>query len=299
MRTKCLTKIYNKVKVVNSADIVIKRGGIYGLIGKNGAGKTTLIRMIAGLIPQSAGEIFLFETSNIKTMSEYRKKMSFIVETPYFQPNMTAFENLNLQRIQKGISDKSCIDFALKKVKLDGTGKKKARDFSLGMRQRLGLAISVLSNPEFMVLDEPVNGLDPEGIVEMRKLLIELNRTYGITILISSHLLSELSLMVTDYIFIDEGCVKEQISNEDLNHKCAGYLYLELSDVEKAANLLHEKLKIQLFQVEGNSLMIHDTISDVSSIVKILVKADIMVYHVEQKKTNLEQYFLSNIGGKI
>ena len=198
---KNLDKQYIKHKAVNNVSFQIRKGMICGLVGPNGAGKTTIMKIMGGLVIPTGGTISIYGNSDEKSLSKARSRMSFIVEIPYAKEKMTAYENLEIQRIQKGIPDKNRIKEVLELVNLTDTGKKPVQNFSLGMRQRLGIATALLSKPEIMVLDEPINGLDPEGIVEIRKLLLKLNREEEITMIISSHILSELSLLCTDYIF--------------------------------------------------------------------------------------------------
>ena len=199
---KELEKQYIKQKAVNNATFQITKGMICGLIGPNGAGKTTIMKMLGGLAIPTGGSISIFGETSEVGLAKARTRMSFMIETPYAKEKMTARENLEIQRIQKGVPNKKRIDEVLEIVNLTDTGKKPVKNFSLGMRQRLGIANALLTKPEIMVLDEPVNGLDPEGIVEIRELLLRLNREEHITIIISSHILSELSLLCTDYIFI-------------------------------------------------------------------------------------------------
>lgn len=185
-----LNKKYKKISILNNINIKVRRGEIYGLIGENGAGKTTLIKILTGLIFKTDGKIILFNKEDEANISLARKKIGSIIETPALHLEMTAKQNLEIQRIQKGITDKNCIDKVLSLVNLDNIGDKKAKNFSLGMKQRLGLAIALLGDPELLILDEPLNGLDPTGIKELRELLIKLNKENGITIIISSHILS-------------------------------------------------------------------------------------------------------------
>ncbi|MDE5620512.1 MAG: ABC transporter ATP-binding protein, partial [Ruminococcus sp.] len=221
-----LVKEYHGSKAVNNACIKIEDGNIYGFIGKNGAGKTTFIRMIAGLIFPSSGEIIINGKKDPDSLAEQRKKMSFIVETPYYEPSMTAYENMELQRLSRGISShnnssQKWLDF----VGLADT-KKKAGNFSLGMRQRLGIAMAMISEPDILFLDEPINGLDPIGIIQMRDLIKNMNKEFGTTIVISSHILPELYQVATKYIFIDNGNIIGQFSKKQLDDDCKSYIGL-------------------------------------------------------------------------
>ncbi|MBR6483649.1 MAG: ATP-binding cassette domain-containing protein, partial [Clostridiales bacterium] len=192
METKGITKKYKHTLALDNVALKLEKGKIYGFIGQNGAGKTTLIRLITGLSFPTGGEISLWGKTGEKELQEQRKRIGSLIEGPALYPYMTAYQNMETQRIQRGIPDKSIIDKTLKLVGLEDTGKKKVRNFSLGMKQRLGIAVALLNTPEFLILDEPINGLDPSGIVDVRNLIKKLNKEYGMTILISSHILEEL-----------------------------------------------------------------------------------------------------------
>lgn len=207
LKTEHLTKVYGKQKALNQVSMRVKKGAIYGFIGKNGAGKTTFMKMVAGLAPQTEGTIELFGS---KDLENQRKRIGSLIENPGVYANMTARENLEVIRRSFGIPEKQTVDDTLAFVGLAGNNKKKVKNFSMGMKQRLGLAISLLGNPDFLILDEPMNGLDPEGIKEIRELLLKLNRERGITILISSHILGELSKMATHYGIIKDGILVEE-----------------------------------------------------------------------------------------
>ncbi|HEX3027424.1 MAG TPA: ATP-binding cassette domain-containing protein, partial [Clostridia bacterium] len=212
LETKGLTKKYRGTLALDHMNLTLRRGEIYGFIGENGAGKTTTIRLITGLSFPTEGHLSLFGRSGEKQLQKQRERMGCMVETPALYKNMTAEQNLEAQRIQRGIPEKECIKETLKLVGLSDTGKKAARHFSLGMRQRLGIAMALLNDPEFLILDEPINGLDPSGIVEIRELMKQLNREKGITILVSSHNLSELYQTATRYILLHKGRLLEELS---------------------------------------------------------------------------------------
>ena len=217
LQTQKLCKKYGKFKALNDLTINVPKGSIYGMVGRNGAGKTTLIRVITGLNNPTSGEFSLFGVkNNDRKLLETRRKMGAVVETPSLHPEMSAKDNLIQQTKALGISDEK-LDDILKLVGLANTGKKKAKNFSLGMRQRLGIAFSLVGDPEFLVLDEPINGLDPQGIIEVREMIMRLNQEKGITILISSHILDELSRLATHYGFIEHGHVIKEMSAEELD----------------------------------------------------------------------------------
>ena len=212
-----LSKEYRHGMAVDNVDFTIRKGGIYGLVGPNGAGKTTIMRMLGGLVHPTAGNIHLYGEHGEESLEEARKQMSFMIEIPYLRKNGTAYENLEKIRLMRQIPDKGRIDEVLKLVGLaDVPKRKQVGKYSLGMKQRLGIACALLSNPVVLVLDEPINGLDPEGIIEIRELLLRMNQEQGITILISSHILTELSQICTDYLFINHGRIVKQVTREEM-----------------------------------------------------------------------------------
>lgn len=215
IRAEKIKKRYGKTEILHNVNFEIKKGKIYGVIGPNGAGKTSIFRILAGLAKETEGNLIFYNNEMEKNAA--RKKMSFMIENPYLETEMTAFENLKLTGILFGVNEKDKILEILKLVGLENTGKKKVKNFSLGMRQRLGIGIALLKNPDVVVLDEPMNGLDPEGMIEIRKLLYKLNQEFGMTIVISSHLLSELYQLAEEFILVRRGTVIEQITKEDIN----------------------------------------------------------------------------------
>ncbi len=293
-----LGKQYIKQKAVDNVSFQIKKGMICGLIGPNGAGKTTIMKMLGGLVLPTNGKIKIFDCNTEKQLSQARKKMSFMIETPYAKESMTARENLEKQRLQKGIKDKSCIDKVLEIVNLADTGKKPVKSFSLGMRQRLGIANALLTNPEIMVLDEPVNGLDPQGIVEIRELLLKLNKEQNITIIISSHLLNELSLICTDYIFINKGNIVKTQSSAQLKDSCKQYYKINTNNNSLAEKILREKLSISQIEVENDgSIKIYEMLDNLVEISECLYKNGVIPTELNIREINLEQYYMDMIGG--
>jgi len=216
LKTTGITKRYGGKAAVDNISMTIHEGDIYGLIGRNGAGKTTLMRLITSLTSADSGKIELFGETSTTGLMKARRRMGCVIETPALYPNLTASQNLEYFRILRRIEDKRVIEKSLKTVALEGTGKKKFRDFSLGMKQRLGLALALLNNPDFIILDEPNNGLDPMGIVEMRETIVRLCQEHGITIMISSHILSELSMTATRYGIINNGRLIKEMTNNEL-----------------------------------------------------------------------------------
>lgn len=234
LETQNLCKTYKSTKVLHNLNMKIPRGAIYGFVGKNGAGKTTLIRLICGMQKSTGGSYRLFGVRDSDAeIYKMRKRMGAVVETPAIYQDMTAEENLKEQFRMLGIPSYEEIPKILSLVGLSRTGKKKAGNFSLGMRQRLGIAVALCGNPDFLVLDEPVNGLDPQGIIEIRELLLKLNREYQITILISSHILDELSKIATHYGFIDSGRIVQEISAKELFRIYGKYLKVKVTDTKK------------------------------------------------------------------
>lgn len=291
-----LTKQYKKSKVVDDVSFEIKQNAIYGLIGPNGAGKTTIMKMLGGLVFPTEGEISLFGEKSEKGQAEARKRMSFIIETPYAIEAMSAWENLERQRIQKGIPDKEAVNRVLKLVGLENTGKKKVSHFSLGMRQRLGIAIALLGRPEVMILDEPINGLDPKGIIEIRELLLKLNKEENVTIIISSHILSELALLCTDYIFVNKGKILNSMSAEDLRRECKRYLHIDTNNNDLAIAILQEKLEISDYDVnEDGSIKIYEKYDDKDAISKTLFENGVRPTEMREIEANLEQFYMNMV----
>ncbi|EKY27757.1 ABC transporter ATP-binding protein [Clostridium celatum] len=300
LKTYNLTKKYGNQIVVDNVNMTIKKGDIYGFIGQNGAGKTTLIRLITGLIHKSNGEIELFGGSGEKALNEARTMIGSLIETPSFYGNMTARENLEVSRLVRDIPGKNCIDEVLNLVGLNDVEKKKVKNFSLGMRQRLGIANALMGNPKLLILDEPINGLDPMGIVEIRELLKKINKEKDMTILISSHILSELSELATTYGIISKGRLIEEITANELNEKCRQYIDLIVDDTAKAVALLERELDISDYEVwEGNKIKIFSNLDSIGIINSTISKAGVIVESIGIKGENLEEYFMNVIGGDL
>ena len=291
LKTKKLTKKYGNKKAVNEVSMTIKKGDIYGFIGKNGAGKTTFMRNILSLTKPTSGSVELFGGKKIE---EVGIKIGSLIEAPGLYKNATAYENMVRFSILYG-ADKSKIKDILKLVGLDRTGKKKAKDFSLGMRQRLGIAIALLNDPEFLVLDEPINGLDPKGIKEIRDVILKLNKEYGITFLISSHLLDELSRVVTRYGIINEGVLLEEVTSEELIDKCKNKIVVRTNDNDKAFKLIKKEYSDINIELDDDINIYSDT-SLSSSINTMLVNNKIEVKEIFVNVDSLEDYFIRRIG---
>lgn len=292
-----LEKQYMKQRAVKNVSFRIRQGMICGLIGPNGAGKTTIMKMLGGLVLPTDGGITIYGENDEKGLAKARSRMSFMIETPYAKDKMTARENLEKQRLQKGIPDKNRVDEVLSIVGLSDTGKKHVRNFSLGMRQRLGIANALLAKPEIMVLDEPINGLDPEGIVEIRELLLKLNREEHITILISSHILSELSLLCTDYIFVHHGKIIQTLSAEELHKLCKEYYHIHTDNDAIALAILQEKIGISEYEVEADgSIRLYEQLDNTTEVSRILYENGVIPVELHVNDANLEQYYMDMAG---
>lgn len=292
IRTENLVKQYNTKKAVNQVSLHIKKGEIYGLIGKNGAGKTTFMKMILGLSAADSGKIFLFENDDL---NKERVKFGSLIEEPGLYKNCSARENLHRFSILYG-ADKSEVDKLLRIVRLSNTGKKPVGQFSLGMKQRLGIAIALLNHPEVLVLDEPVNGLDPEGIKDVRNIILKLNQQYGVTFFISSHLLDELAKVVTCYGIMRNGRLVEEISAEELNKKCGHTIQIKCSDAIKAMQVLQEYDSNLHCEIHEDTLSIYSQLNNVAQINTILVKNNIEITEINQSSDDLEKFFIERMG---
>ncbi len=299
IEVKNLEKQYLKQKALDDVSFQIREGMICGLIGPNGAGKTTIMKILGGLVLPTGGSLSLFGGSSEEELAKARSRMSFMIETPYAKEKMTARENLEKQRLQKGIPNKERIEEVLEIVGLSDTGKKPVHKFSLGMRQRLGIANALLTKPELMVLDEPINGLDPEGIVEIRELLLKLNRQEHITILISSHILSELSLLCTDYLFINKGKLLQSVSAGDLKRICKEYYHIGTDNNALALAILQQQLGLTEYEVEQDgSIRLFEKLDEIRDISKALYEGGVVPVTLHLKEANLEQYYMNMVGGE-
>lgn len=296
LKTKDLYKKYQNFTALNGLTMNVPKGSIYGFVGKNGAGKTTLIRILCGLQKETNGSFELYGIKNKdKLINDARKKMGAVVETPSIFLDLTAYENLKMQYDVLGISDYDGINELLKLVGLENTGKKKAKNFSLGMRQRLGIAISLCGNPEFLVLDEPINGLDPQGIVEIRELIKKLNKERNITILISSHILDELSRVATHYGFISSGKIVREMSAEEFEKECKHTIRLVTNDNGNLEKILNKK-KYNFKLIDKTTADIYGKV-EITPLVLSLYEEGISVLKLTESEENLENYFFNLLGG--
>lgn len=288
-----ITKTFGKQRALNHVNLTIQPGDIYGLIGRNGAGKTTILKTIVQLLYPNGGNITLFGATSGKDYTKQLKRTGSVIETPVANNQLTARQNLTYYCKIKGIVDKDAIDDALKFVGLTDTGKKKFKDFSLGMKQKLGLAIALLNKPDFLILDEPINGLDPIAIADFRNLLVKLNQTQGMTILISSHILEELYQMATRFGIIDHGTIIKELTKNEFDAKSREYIKLQVDEPKLAATVLN-KMGIDDFKViDQHTLNIYDLSLDNAALVDMLVAASVSVTTIVREHINLENYFKS------
>lgn len=303
LKTENLKKKYKKTLALNDLNMTIREGDIYGFVGKNGSGKTTLIRIITGVAHQSIGSYNLFESKSPQELTKVREKIGAVVETPALYLNLNAYDNLYNQCVLYGIKNpKQKIEEVLKIIELEplikNHPKKKAKDYSLGMKQRLGIGMSLIFDPKFLVLDEPNNGLDPQGIYDMRQLLLKLNREHGVTILISSHVLSELDKLCTIFGFIDEGTIIQEISQSELHRQVSKRLNIKLNppDIKNSVEVLKNAGYVKL-EVRDDELSIFE-VSNSFKVISILAKHEIEPLHFKEEEPNLEDYYLNLLGRK-
>ena len=297
LETNAVTKRYRGFTALNGLTMRIPKGAIYGFVGRNGAGKTTLIRLICGLQEPTDSSYTLYGAKNTDTeIYRCRRRMGAVVESPAIYPDMTARENIRQQYRVLGLPSDDGIDELLHLVGLGDTGKKKAKNFSLGMRQRLGIAIALSGNPDFLVLDEPTNGLDPQGIIEMRELILKLNREHGITVLISSHILDELSRLATHYGFIDGGHMVKEMSAQVLETRCRKCVRIEVSDTKALARVL-DGMKAEYRIIDDTHADIYAEIP-VTELVSELAKENCTVKNLTEQDESLESFYMNLVGGE-
>ncbi|MGX4601318.1 ABC transporter ATP-binding protein [Faecalimicrobium sp. JNUCC 81] len=298
IKTYGLSKQYKNFDALKEININVKQGDIYGLVGDNGAGKTTLLRILTGQSLSSEGSFELFSTSNDKDLKEVKKHIGVIIESPSFYPNLTIEKNLEYYRIQRGIPGKEKVGKALREVNIYEARKKKFSQLSLGMKQRLGLALCIMGDPELLILDEPINGLDPSGIIEIRNLLLRLNKEKNITILISSHILLELANIATCYGFLNKGRLVKEISASELNENCKSYLEIKVTNANKLAALLEERLGYSDYKVlPQDVIQLFDEDRNPEKVSELIIKNGIGLSSLEEKTIDLENYYMSLMGG--
>lgn len=296
LTANALCKQYKHFKALHDFSMHVPKGAIYGFVGRNGAGKTTLIRLVCGLQHATSGDYTLYGVnSRQKEITVSRRRIGAIVESPSIYLDMTAEENIRAQYRVLGLPSRDSISELLELVGLENTGKKKARNFSLGMRQRLGIAIALAGDPDFLILDEPVNGLDPQGIIEIRELILKLNRERQITVLISSHILDELSRLATHYGFIDSGRMVKEISAQELEAACRKCVHLEVSDSRTLARVLDEQ-RMEYTVLSDTQVDVFAGIN-ITELTLALAEQNCNVLSIQEKDESLESYYINLIGG--
>jgi len=296
LQTMNLTKQYGRHRAVDDVNMHIKKGAIYGFIGRNGAGKTTCLKMISGLSTPSYGEIEMFGYKG-KDLQKVRSRVGCLIEAPGLYGNMSAYDNLNIKCKLTGIKKKGYIEELLKTVGLDTVGEKKTKHYSLGMKQRLGIALALVGEPDLLILDEPINGLDPQGIVEVRETIQKLAKERGMTICISSHILEELSKLATDYGIIHNGCLVQELTREELMKKCSERIELTLDNPKQAIPVLDD-MGFNSYQViDKEHIHIFERLGESASLNMELAKAGIPVKGISITSEELENYFLRLTGG--
>ena len=296
LQTRNLTKQYGRHRAVDDVNMHIKKGAIYGFIGRNGAGKTTCLKMISGLSTPSYGEIEMFGYKG-KDLQKVRSRVGCLIEAPGLYGNMSAYDNLNIKCKLTGIKKKGYIEELLKTVDLDTVGEKKTKHYSLGMKQRLGIALALVGEPDLLILDEPINGLDPQGIVEVRETIQKLAKERGMTICISSHILEELSKIATDYGIIHNGCLVQELTREELMKKCSERIELTLDNPKQAIPVLDD-MGFNSYQViDKEHIHIFERLGESASLNMELAKAGIPVKGISITSEELENYFLRLTGG--
>lgn len=298
IETKNLTKKYGSQKSVADLNIHVQKGRVYGLLGRNGAGKTTTMKMLLGLTKPTSGEVKIWGKSLQGNEKKLLPRIGSLIESPGFYPNLTATENLRIFATLRGVPNNHAIQDALDLVGLPYKDKKLFSQYSLGMKQRLAIALAVMHDPELLILDEPINGLDPAGIVEIRNLLKSLNKEYGMTILVSSHILEELYQTASEFILIDKGKIIEEISDRELNDRCKRHIAIKATDPQKALIVLEETLHTDSFKLMPDGIIrLYDYLDDMEKVAAALSDAHILVTGLSVAGDTLEDYFLSKIGG--
>ena len=296
LQTRNLTKQYGRHRAVDDVNMHIKKGAIYGFIGRNGAGKTTCLKMISGLSTPSYGEIEMFGYKG-KDLQKVRSRVGCLIEAPGLYGNMSAYDNLNIKCKLTGIKKKGYIEELLKTVGLDTVGEKKTKHYSLGMKQRLGIALALVGEPDLLILDEPINGLDPQGIVEVRETIQKLAKERGMTICISSHILEELSKIATDYGIIHNGCLVQELTREELMKKCSERIELTLDNPKQAIPVLDDMGFSSYQVIDKEHILIFERLGESASLNMELAKAGIPVKGISITSEELENYFLRLTGG--
>lgn len=298
LETNNLTKRYGKYTAVNELSLHVKPGDIYGFIGRNGAGKTTFLKMVSGLSHPTSGEIVLFGDRGQELVSNNTfQKTGTLIENPGLYGNMTAFSNMKMKCLAMGRNDKKYIEELLDLVGLANVGKKKIKQFSLGMRQRLGIALALIGEPKLLLLDEPINGLDPQGIAEVRNTILRLNHEKNITIMISSHILEELSKIATSYAIIDTGKLVREMTKEQLNESCESKIEIRTNNAQEAVRILKETGVEKMKAVDDKTVYVMERFQETAYFNETLVKHNIQVEMLNVTNMSIEEYYLQLTGG--
>lgn len=294
--TSDLTKYYGKQRACEKINIHVSKGQIYGLIGRNGAGKTTILRILSGLSNATSGEYSINGKSG-KALAQEKRQIGTLIEAPGLYPEMTAYDNLKIKCIAVGKNNKEYINSLLSLVGLEQAANKRTKEFSLGMRQRLGIALALAGDPEIIILDEPINGLDPQGIVEVREILFRLSKEKGITIIVSSHILDELAKFADSYGIIHEGYLLEEMTSQQLNERCGEFIILRTDNNKSTAEIL-KNMNIDNFDiVDESTIKISSSENKTEDIVEELVAASVKVKEIYVNRLTLEEYYLNLTGG--
>ena len=296
LTTENLTKTYGEKRAADSVSLHIKKGDVYGLIGRNGAGKTTILKMICGLSCPTSGSI-TFEGKTGAELSKQMHKIGSLIETPGLFPKMSAYQNIKIKCILCGKNDDAYIKSLLKQVGLEKVGRKPTQSFSLGMKQRLGIALALVGDPELIVLDEPINGLDPQGIAEMREIIHKLSKERGMTVIVSSHILDELAKVADAFGIINDGKLIDEFTADELDARCSKYTLLKAGDLETIRKVLADNGLDKYEVFDNGDIRINGEIEDTSKLIAALVGAGVPVYELASVQGTLEQYYLNRTGG--
>lgn len=300
LETTNITKSFRGVEVLKNVSILLEEGRIYGLVGLNGAGKTTLLNIIVGLKRSDSGKVTLFNESGGKYLASKRKNIGYVADIPAIYPEMNTYDNVNMALISKGLPNKELVDKAIKAVKLDEFKEKKAKKLTLGLQKRLGIAGALVGEPDILILDEPTSGLDPVSIVEIRELLLRINREKNVTLLVSSHVLEEMDQLVTDYIIIHEGRIIEAISRNELHEKCQRYISLKTNSSSLTTTVIEKYLHTSNYKVmPSGSINLYDYVDELNLVLTCLIKHNISIHSLNVHEESLETYFINSIGGEV
>lgn len=298
LETRGLTKKYKNQYALDNVSITLKKNHIYGFIGENGAGKSTLMKILAGLIFPTSGDMTFMGETDPSAIEQKRKSVGTMIEGPYLYPGYSVRQNVELQRLLIGNPDESATDRVIELVGLSDSKKKKAKKLSMGMKQRLGIAMAMVGNPRFLILDEPINGLDPKNIVTLRSMLKKINQDNDCTIFVSSHILSELYLLATDFIFIHKGKIIETVTHEQLEEKCSQYIFIRNNNIPETVTILEKHFPYANYKVESDeTVKVYAKSNIMTELSGYMMQAGITISELSEKELTLEEYFISITGG--